>query len=94
MGRASTAWTDHHERQYDDERGPCLDAAAAAALYASTGDVSTQQDTTAHVQADLELSPRTFWFSTARWDRNLFTGFAYQESIASGGGFTHERRQA
>jgi putative salt-induced outer membrane protein len=58
-----------------------------AALYASTGDVSTQQDTTAHVQADLELSPRTFWFSTARWDRNLFTGFAYQESIASGGGF-------
>ena len=58
-----------------------------AALYASTGDVSTQQDTTAHVQADLDLSPRTFWFSTARWDRNLFTGFAYQESIASGGGF-------
>src|SRR6185312_5829592 len=62
-------------------------SAGGAALYASTGDVSTQQDTTAHVQADLELSPRTFWFSTARWDRNLFTGFAYQESIASGGGF-------
>jgi putative salt-induced outer membrane protein len=58
-----------------------------AALYASTGDVSTQQDTTAHVQADLDLSPRTFWFSTLRWDRNLFTGFAYQESVASGGGF-------
>ena len=58
-----------------------------AALYASTGAVSTQQDTTAHVQADLDLSPRTFWFTTARWDRNLFTGFAYQESIASGGGF-------
>ena len=58
-----------------------------AALYASTGNVSTQQDTTAHLQADLDLSPRTFWFTTARWDRNLFTGFAYQESIASGGGF-------
>lgn len=58
-----------------------------AALYSSTGDVSTQQDTTAHVQADLDLSPRTFWFSTLRWDRNLFTGFAYQESVASGGGF-------
>ncbi|HEX3843086.1 MAG TPA: DUF481 domain-containing protein [Steroidobacteraceae bacterium] len=58
-----------------------------AALYASTGDFSTQQDTTAHVQADLDLSPRTFWFSTIRWDRNLFTGFAYQESVASGGGF-------
>lgn len=58
-----------------------------AALYASTGDLNTQQDTTAHVQADLDLSPRTFWFSTIRWDRNLFTGFAYQESVASGGGF-------
>lgn len=58
-----------------------------AVLYASTGDFSTQQDSAAHVQADLDLSPRTFWFSTVRWDRNLFTGFAYQESVASGGGF-------
>jgi putative salt-induced outer membrane protein len=58
-----------------------------AALYASSGQYSTQQDTNAHLQLDLELSPRTFWFSTARWDRNLFTGFAYQESVASGGGF-------
>jgi putative salt-induced outer membrane protein len=57
------------------------------ALYASTAHYSTQQDTNAHLQGDLELSPRTFWFSTARWDRNLFTGFAYQESVASGGGF-------
>jgi putative salt-induced outer membrane protein len=57
------------------------------ALYASSGHYSTQQDTNAHVQADFALSPRTFWFSTARWDRNLFTGFAYQESVASGGGF-------
>ncbi len=58
-----------------------------AALYASSGQYSTQQDTNAHLQLDLELSPRTFWFSTVRWDRNLFTGFAYQESVASGGGF-------
>jgi putative salt-induced outer membrane protein len=62
-------------------------SAGGAALYASTGDLNTQQDSTAHVQADLDLSPRTFWFSTLRWDRNLFTGFAYQESVASGGGF-------
>ena len=58
-----------------------------AALYASTGGVSTQQDLNADLQADLALSKRTFWFSNARWDRNLFTGFAYQESVASGGGF-------
>ena len=56
-------------------------------LYASTGHYTTQQDTSAHLQADLELSPRTFWFSSARWDRNLFTGFSYQASVASGGGF-------
>lgn len=61
--------------------------AGAAALYASTGHFSTQQDTTAHLQADLDLSPRTFWFSTARWDRNLFTGFSYQESVATGAGY-------
>lgn len=59
----------------------------AAALYSSTGQYSTQQDTSAHLQADLDLSPRTFWFSSARWDRNLYTGFEYQESIASGAGF-------
>ena len=58
-----------------------------AALYASTGGVSTQQDFNGNLQADLALSKRTFWFSNARWDRNLFTGFAYQESIATGGGF-------
>jgi putative salt-induced outer membrane protein len=58
-----------------------------AALYASTGDATTQQDLNASLQGALALSKRTFWFSTARWDRNLFTGFAYQESIASGGGY-------
>ncbi|HJS90726.1 MAG TPA: DUF481 domain-containing protein [Steroidobacteraceae bacterium] len=58
-----------------------------AALYARTGSLTTQQDLSATLQADLELSERTFWFSTARWDRNLFTGFSYQESIATGGGF-------
>jgi putative salt-induced outer membrane protein len=58
-----------------------------AALYASTGGYSTQQDTNANVQADFALSKRTFWFSTARWDRNLFTGFQYQDSVATGGGY-------
>lgn len=58
-----------------------------AALYASTGQYTTQQDSSVHLQADLELSKRVFWFSALRWDRNLFSGFAYQESVASGGGF-------
>jgi putative salt-induced outer membrane protein len=62
-------------------------SAGLAALYASTGDYSTEQDTTVNLQADLALSKRTFWFSTARWDRNLFTGFAYQDSVATGAGY-------
>jgi putative salt-induced outer membrane protein YdiY len=56
-------------------------------LYASTGHYSTQQDTNANLQADLALSKRTFWFSNARWDRNLFTGFEYQDSVATGAGY-------
>jgi len=67
--------------------GPWTLSGGFAALYASTGHYSTQQDTNVHLQADLTLSKRTFWFSTARWDRNLFTGFAYQESVATGAGF-------
>lgn len=58
-----------------------------AGLYASAGSVTTQQDLKAFLQSDLQLTRRMFWFSTARWDRNLFSGFAYQESIATGAGF-------
>lgn len=57
-----------------------------AALYASTNHTTTQQDTNVHFQADRSLSGRTFWFGAARWDRNLFDGFAYQESLATGFG--------
>lgn len=69
------------------EMGPWTLSGGAAALYASTGHYSTQQDTNAELQADLALSKRTFWFSTGRWDRNLYSGFAYQDSVATGGGF-------
>lgn len=55
-----------------------------AALYASTNHLTTQEDTDAHLQVDLALGKRTFWFGTGRWDRNLFSGFGYQESVASG----------
>lgn len=66
-------------------------SAGMAALYASTNHITTQQDTNAHLQGDLALSKHTFWFGTGRWDRNLFDGFAYQESLATGLGrvFVH-----
>ena len=55
-----------------------------AALYASTNHITTQQDVNGHLQVSLALSKRTFWFGSGRYDRNLFNGFAYQESVASG----------
>lgn len=55
-----------------------------AGLYASTNGMTTAQDTNAHLRVDLDLSHRTFWFAGALYDHNLFSGFAYQESVASG----------
>lgn len=55
-----------------------------AMLYASTNSVTTQQDLNGHLQAQRALSKRTFWFAGLRYDRNLFDGFAFQESLASG----------
>jgi putative salt-induced outer membrane protein len=65
-----------------------------AGLYASSAGITTQQDLNTFLQSDLQLSKRTFWFSTARWDRNLFSGFAYQESLATGAGFNIVRTPA
>lgn len=69
-------------------------AGGLAGLYASSGGFTTQQDLNANLQADLALTAHTFWFSKARWDRNLFTGFAYQESIATGAGYNFVQTHA
>ncbi len=75
------------------ELGRWTYSAALAGLYASTNGLTTQQDTNAHLRADLALSERTFWFGGVLFDRNLFSGFAYQASAASGIGrvFVHSR---
>ena len=57
---------------------------AFSALYASTNRVTTQEDLNGQLQVDMALSKRTFWFAGLNYDRNLFDGFAYQESAASG----------
>lgn len=54
------------------------------ALYASSNGVTTEQDLNAHLRSDMALGKRIFWFTGVRYDRNLFSGFAYQESVASG----------
>lgn len=55
-----------------------------AALYASAHGMTTQQDLTGRLATELALSRRAFWFAGLRYDRNLFNGFAFQESVASG----------
>lgn len=85
----STTNTDSGNASFDlaHSMGRWTLAGGLAGVYASTNSTTTQQDLNVHLQADLELTQRLFWFNTARWDRNLFSGFAYQESVATGAGF-------
>ncbi len=58
-----------------------------AALYASTHHITTQEDLSLNVQADRDFGDRAFWFGTGRYDRNLFSGFDYQKTLATGLGY-------
>jgi putative salt-induced outer membrane protein len=58
-----------------------------AALYASTHHITTQEDLSLNLQADRDFGPRAFWFGTGRYDRNLFSGFDYQKTLAGGLGY-------
>ena len=64
--------------------GRWTDATALNALYASTNGITTAQDVGAHLRLERALGKRTFWFGGVLYDRNLFSGFAYQASAASG----------
>ena len=68
------------------ELGRWIYSAGVSGNYASTNGISTTEDERARLGATLTLSKRSFWFGGARYDRNRFDGFAYQESAASGMG--------
>lgn len=56
-------------------------------LYGKTGDIVTAERWAAAYQRDWNLSERTFWFAGLQYERDLFSGFAYQASGATGVGY-------
>lgn len=56
----------------------------AAGLYASDDDEQSAQRWEVFGQSDYNFTPKTFWFSAARYEQDEFSGFEYQ-AIASTG---------
>jgi putative salt-induced outer membrane protein len=58
----------------------------AAALYASSDDISTGQRWEAYEQSDYNFSARNFWFGAGRYEDDRFSGFNYQATLSTGVG--------
>lgn len=80
--------TDSGDAKFEVARklGRWIYSGGVAALYASTNGIATAEDENGRLGINFALSKRTFWFGALRYDRNLFNGFAYQASVASGFG--------
>jgi putative salt-induced outer membrane protein len=55
-----------------------------AALYASDEDGQTANRWDVFGQTDYNFSPRTFWFGSARYGEDAFSGFEYQATATTG----------
>lgn len=56
----------------------------ASGLYSRTANITTSDMYEVHAQTDRQLSPHTYWFASAHYEDDQFSGFAYQESLTSG----------
>jgi putative salt-induced outer membrane protein len=56
----------------------------AAALYASDEDGETANRWDVFGQSDYNFTPRTFWFGSARYGEDAFSGFEYQATATTG----------
>ncbi len=56
-------------------------------LYGKTGHIVTAERWEANLQRDWNLSQRMFWFTDGHYEHDLFSGFAYQGSVATGAGY-------
>jgi putative salt-induced outer membrane protein len=56
-------------------------------LYGKTGNVVTAERWETNLQRDWNLSARLFWFADGHFEHDLFSGFAYQGSAATGAGY-------
>lgn len=57
------------------------------ALYAQSAGIESAERWAALWQSNYGFSPTLYTFGAARFDRDLFSGFAYQESVAAGIGY-------
>ncbi len=55
-------------------------------LYGNSNGVGTAQRWDAHLQTDLKLSDKAFWFGALRYEDDAYSGFAYQASFSTGAG--------
>jgi putative salt-induced outer membrane protein len=56
-------------------------------LYGRTGGIVTAERWATNLQRDWNIGVRTFWFADLRYEHDLFSGFAYQASAATGLGY-------
>jgi putative salt-induced outer membrane protein len=53
-------------------------------LYSRTTGITTAESWEGHWQTDRQLTPHTYWFASAHYEDDEFSGFAYQESLTTG----------
>jgi putative salt-induced outer membrane protein len=56
-------------------------------LYGSTRGETTAQAWSAYLQANYNITPHFYWYAGGRYDDDRFSGFAYQASVKTGGGY-------
>src|SRR6185437_14645665 len=56
-------------------------------LYGKTGGIVTAERWATTLQRDWNLTNRTFWFVNGHYEDDLFSGFAYQATVATGVGY-------
>jgi len=56
-------------------------------LYGKTGALVTAERWATNLQRDWNLTTKTFWFADLHYEHDLFSGFAYQATGATGAGY-------
>ncbi len=69
------------------ERSATKDDFEVEGLYGRTSGISTAERIATTDQRNWNLTDRTFWFGNLHFEKDLFSGFAYQGNIATGIGY-------
>ncbi|HXY75754.1 MAG TPA: DUF481 domain-containing protein [Steroidobacteraceae bacterium] len=63
-------------------------------VYGSTQGETTAQSFDGYLQANYNITPRFYWYGGLKYDDDHFSGFAYQESLATGVGYQFVKSDA